>query len=478
VILALAGGASRAAFLSATVVGDILDITRRASSGYRDFGQQIFAISGVSGGSVGAAMVRAALEDAGPGASAPPCKSSDGLWFATSDTGSWNRFWGQSDPPLTWKGCLQSLTSGDFLSPAVLGLAFRDPWGGLIGLAKGKVPFVDAEDRAALLERALEVRYATVLAPKTPLWSRIAAMISHDASTAERRLERPFGRANGAFWTPILLLNATSVDTGRRVIASELEVLYGADKKRLFPEAYDIFEALSRTFKNDGSSAGRYHEGPAVAAPDISLSTAAILSARFPIISPYGGLRNEASEQVADRLVDGGYFENDGVTTAYELARALVDLDDSIHPVIVHITNDPVARYDFRDEKGQTINTERPPDPPKARNSGLFESLINPLTALLGTRGGHAAEAVRAVLLASKQMEYVRFQVFDRGPIIGPSPALCDLTARKDTRANDEIDTVSMSWWLSGAVQEYLDRQLCHGDNVASFSQLARSLAP
>jgi hypothetical protein len=63
------------------------------------------------------------------------------------------------------------------------------------------------------------------------------------------------------------------------------------------------------------------------------------------------GLRNEASEQVANRLVDGGYLK----TTAYDLARALLDLDDSIHPVIVHITNDPVARYDFRDEKGRAI---------------------------------------------------------------------------------------------------------------------------
>ena len=80
VVLALAGGASRAAFFSASVVGSLIDMTRSSSGLQRDFAQQVFAISGVSGGSVGAAMIRAALEDAGPGG-APLCESADGLWF-------------------------------------------------------------------------------------------------------------------------------------------------------------------------------------------------------------------------------------------------------------------------------------------------------------------------------------------------------------------------------------------------------------
>jgi hypothetical protein len=46
---------------------------------------------------------------------------------------------------------------------------------------------------------------------------------------------------------PLLLLNATSVDTGRRVIASELQPTYpdgNGQEQRVFPEAYDLFEEL------------------------------------------------------------------------------------------------------------------------------------------------------------------------------------------------------------------------------------------
>jgi hypothetical protein len=106
------------------------------------------------------------------------------------------------------------------LSPAVLGLAFRDPWSGFVGLAE-KLG-IDSDDRAALLERAFEVRYATLLAEPKSFASRLGTMIGSDPELANRRgLARPLGYTSTATrWMPLLLLNATSVDTGRRVIAS------------------------------------------------------------------------------------------------------------------------------------------------------------------------------------------------------------------------------------------------------------------
>jgi hypothetical protein len=472
VVLALAGGASRAAFFSATVVGSLIDMTRGSSGLQRDFAQQVFAISGVSGGSVGAAMIRAALEDAEPGG-APPCESADGLWFgAVSDPG-WNRFYGQTEAPGTWKGCLQALTAGDFLSPAVLGLAFRDGFAGPITLAKTLFPnTIDGHDRGALLELAFETRYATILAkPSTP-GERFRSLLAREALEGRKALGRPFGRPDLKFWAPVLLLNATSVDTGRRVVASELKPTY-ENGKRLFPEAYDLFVELARTFKKtDWNGKIVYDDADTLApVPDIPLSTAATLSARFPVVSPYGGLRNPAAIQTADRLVDGGYFENDGVTTAFELARAISEIDTEVRPVIVHITNDPVGRYDARDPQGRIDAFARPPNMPKARPSEFFESVVNPLTALFGTRGGHAAEAVREVLLARDRMGYFRFQVFDQGPDEGSTP--CDLRNKRGSKSGTRIDSVSMSWWLSGAVQEYLDRQLCQSDNGNEYDRLA-----
>jgi hypothetical protein len=455
IIVALAGGASRASFLSATVVGDILDTTHE-NPAFRDFGAQMFAISGVSGGSLGAAVIRSALVDAAAGGKAL-CKSTDASWYGFQGRGSFSRFSIHPVQQDSWKACLQSLAAGDFLSPAVLGLAFRDPWTGFFGLAE-KLG-IDSDDRAALLERAVEVRYATLLAEPTSFAWRFGTMIGSDPELANRRgLARPLGYTAAATrWMPLLLLNATSVDTGRRVIASELLPSYSdgnGHKRRVFPEAYDLFEEL-------------------LPERDIPLATAAILSARFPVISPYGALRSNDPRRPSERAVDGGYFENDGVTTALQLALAIRQLRPEMNPVILHVTNDPVQRAGDNVSDGGMPAHEPPPMTP--RKSRWFESLINPVTALFGTRSGHAAQAVEAAR-AAEGIKYVRFQVFDTAP----QPAQGARTgshlqekAPPSSGTTTPIDDVSMSWWLSGAVQDYLDRQLCHQSNKDAWVKLS-----
>jgi hypothetical protein len=188
VIVALAGGASRASFLSASVLGDILDSTRNDRT-FRNFGTQMFAISGVSGGAVGAVMIRSALVDSGADDKAP-CKSTDGRWYGFGLAA--NRFFTQSGIEASWKACLQSIAAGDFLSPAILGLAFRDAWGGLIGLWKGL-----GGDRAALLEEAFEARYARSLQEPQSFVSRVYGLIGADRELAQRHGWVTSGRGGG-----------------------------------------------------------------------------------------------------------------------------------------------------------------------------------------------------------------------------------------------------------------------------------------
>jgi hypothetical protein len=194
VIVALAGGASRASFLSATVLGDILDTTRNDPA-FQDFGKQMFAISGVSGGSVGAIMIRSALVDGSDGKA--PCKSTDGRWYGLPPTT--NRFFAQGGAEASWKGCLQNIAAGDFLSPAILGLAFRDAWGGLIGRWQAL-----GGDRAALLEEAFEARYARSLEKPQSFFSRVRALIGDDQELNQRHgLAQPLGYVGeGKRWTP------------------------------------------------------------------------------------------------------------------------------------------------------------------------------------------------------------------------------------------------------------------------------------
>ncbi len=72
---------------------------------------------------------------------------------------------------------------------------------------------------------------------------------------------------------------------------------------------------------------------------DVRLSTAAHNSARFPIISPPGAIRNR-EHQIVDRIVDGGYFENYGALSAMELAQAVHAIEPKLAPFVLVVSND------------------------------------------------------------------------------------------------------------------------------------------
>jgi hypothetical protein len=427
VIVASAGGASRAAFFTATIMGELLD------TGPAPVRDRLFAFSGVSGGAVGAVMIRSLLAEPGP-AGRPPCANLDNRWFGPAeDYGS-----GPDKRALTWKTCLQTLAAGDFLSPAFIGLAFRDLFG-----------FVVAHDRAVLLEQALERRYDLIARGQTGEPGSGLGQVLGGA--------RPGGRSPpppGAGWTPLLLLNTTSVAEGRRSILSDLQPFDCRDgtTNRLSPVAFDLYETIAR--RN-----GTCETGPVAIGRGVRLSTAAVASARFPVISPQAAIRDSENRALRDLLVDGGYFENDGLTTARELAQALAAL--ALKPIILHITNNPEAAV-----RGDALDASLPAPPPATWHDGLTA----PLAALVRTRNGHAAEAAYR---ASHAFLTLTFRVYDRVPMLGPGEP-CSFRGPAGTidPAAQPMANLSMSWWLSGAVQGYLDRQLCHPENIARFEAL------
>jgi hypothetical protein len=85
---------------------------------------------------------------------------------------------------------------------------------------------------------------------------------------------------------PNLFLNGTSVETGKRIIASNLRI------NNDFTDSTDASDALDGVLR---------------------VSTAVHMSARFTYVSPAGGLRS------GDHVVDGGYFENSGAATADDI---------------------------------------------------------------------------------------------------------------------------------------------------------------
>src|SRR5262249_39952185 len=143
----------------------------------------------------------------------------------------------------------------------------------------------------------------------------------------------------------------------------------GADGKEdirpIFTDAYDIREILAQ----GGKSAATF-----------SLATATTNSARFPLVSPQGVLRGTDNVKV-DRIVDGGFFENFGVTTANDIARALISRQ--LKPSILLVTTDPtsVRRIQQLDDFNHTA-----PEIADAREAPPLDWLAAPLAALYGTR--------------------------------------------------------------------------------------------
>jgi hypothetical protein len=274
VLLATAGGASRAAYWTTKVLAQI-------ERDHPGFHQHVFAISSVSGGSLGAAVYRTMLndvvQDSSPaGGSECPARMAKATKTNLVD-------------------CGLKVIDHDFLGPAFLTGLYAD-------LTQRFLPGSLLPDRGGALERSWEAAWNATMPGSSP------------------GLDRPFHslwNVDRDIWLPALIINGTSEKTGRRIITSNLLI----DPDR-FTDAIDFFAKVSPT-------------------ADIPVSTAAHNSARFPYIDAAGTLMN--GHRIADRIVDGGYFENFGAGSIYDLLRALYEIkgDKKIKFFVIQITSDP-----------------------------------------------------------------------------------------------------------------------------------------
>ena len=257
-IVATAGGGIRAGYWTATVL-DQLEMDLAGSGGARPY---LFAISGVSGGSVGATAFTAAL--------------------AVRDSAHCH---------LLMKDCPKatSYLNDDYFAPTLAAWIYKDVLATLWPIA--------VEDRAGALERSLEFASNGVMG---------RSFLSFFNPKPEFKVSE-----SRTTWNPILLLNATHEETGKRIIASQVAV-----ERDVFVDAYDELDVVDS---------------------DLRASTAAVNSARFFYVSPAGNLGKKRGS-----VIDGGYYENYGALTALELARAAgLELGDKVKLVILMITSDP-----------------------------------------------------------------------------------------------------------------------------------------
>jgi hypothetical protein len=429
IIVAAAGGASRAAFYMATIVGYFMQEAPTHGLDPNQVRNRLFAISSVSGGSVGAVMVTAALAAKADSKDHPCVQSPVPQW------------WGQTVN--NWRDCFEALTSGDFLTPDFFGFAFNDI-----------LPFGLWRDRAAVLEDTWAQRYQEVV-----------TRADQPATASQcKGLDCPFLtlRPRPDHWIPLLVLNGTSEATGGRIVTTALAPTYtpaarcptGNDPSNcfLFTETDHFHKLFVQDVQSDGwfvwfGAFERYLlRGPP--ADDIRLSTAAHNSARFPLISPPGTVRNNSGLAIVDRIVDGGYFENYGALSAKELALAMHAVQPQLSPLVVVISNDPDDLLDSSDDssppsaqQATQLNTKKQKARAQVSNGDLMTDISTPVTTFANDRAAHGILGVDQLHTALR----------DAIPGCG---VLVKIRVWPQYRK-----ALSMSWWESAPIQRQLHRQ-------------------
>jgi hypothetical protein len=345
-----------------------------------------------------------------------------------------------------WRDCFEALTTGDFLSADFFGFAFND-----------MVPFGFPRDRAAVIEDSWSNRFREIVG---------AAKTSTDLPSCPD-LNCPFLslKPRPAHWIPLLVLNGTSEATGGRIVTTPLANTYQPKEPRSrpdgtkasgCPEAFKQAERACPLFvdavrfhdlwEHDVTPdrwwgwlgfLERYRLGNGTGG-DIRLSTAAHNSARFPLISSPGSIRN-GEQRIVDRIVDGGYFENYGALGAKELALAIHAVEPELKPLVIVISNDPADTSSPRDDAVPDLAA--PPRP--VADAGEFVTEVSaPLVTFVNARTAHG-------LLGVEELQASLHAAIPE----------CDTLMIKIRVSPDQGKPLSMSWWESRLVQRRLHRQ-------------------
>jgi hypothetical protein len=313
-IVATEGGGIRAAYWTGIVLGGLQDANP-------NFATHVFAISGVSGGSLGAVVFDALVAE------------NDGRSF-------------QEDA--------HQILSRDFLSPALAAMLYPD-------LVQRFLPVpIPYFDRGRALELAWEKAWR----------DRIG----------NNRLAQSFvdlWPGDSQKWVPALFLNGTSVEKGNRIVATNL---------RVTDSFFDMQDAAAKLAPPDA--------GATEVGCHIPLSTAAHMSARFTYVSPAGRFPD------GTHIVDGGYFENSGATTALEILMrikeycAVQNITD-VDPKIIMISNNPrrppIDPAKAGTQKARTLSK------PVTVQGRIIGEVMSPVRALLNSRDARGTFAQKAI---------------------------------------------------------------------------------
>jgi hypothetical protein len=361
VLVAGAGGGLRAAYWTAISLAAIADAVP-------SFENHFFAFSGVSGGSLGGTLFAALVRDRRANADfacAPPASG------AQRQAGA-------------YATCVRNFMSDDFLSPLLAKMLGAD-------FLQLFLPFpVNAFDRSLALEGSWEDSYLETTGLKT-FSSGFLEFVQSTPRSA-----------------PVLVLNSTHVETGRRYMTSSVYRNRAQGQPgRPMQDAGDILDILGK---------------------DMPLATAVHNSARFTYASPSGHLESGKPEENG-RVVDGGYFEDSGLTTLREVYDLLTKR--GAKPYVLYLCNDPEA-----------CSAAEPRVP-----SSVADEVAAPIRALIKARDARGSLA-QANMLALASDHFLQMNVCRDLP----PTKLVEPSHKEETRAR--VVSPPLGWLLSALARD------------------------
>jgi hypothetical protein len=242
---------------------------------------------------------------------------------------------------------------------------------------------------------------------------------------------------------PILCINTTRVQDGSPGVVCSIQL-----DAKLFDKRVDVVNLLA-------------------ADTTIRLSTAAILGARFPYMSPAGRIDQQTGKGIKEHyFVDGGYFDNSGAGVVQEMIRAIIKIADTtssqpLHKtmqklkiVVLHITNSPQGDIH--------LNPITP----------FKNDVTSPLLTILG------AYDMQTTVNDMRLSNYIA-DVNQRPDSAGLSKAVYypihlynDPDEKGDTTSNGPY---AMNWFISDSVRNEMDRRLL---KQPKLSRMIRGIMP
>jgi predicted acylesterase/phospholipase RssA len=384
-LVATEGGGIRAAYFTASVLAALQE---RCPA----FAQHTLAISGVSGGSLGAAVYAGLAGDHASNTPDPGCNLA-GIKAAG---------------PVVTRA--RSVLGADLLSPLLGAMLFPD------ALQRILPAPIAQTDRARAIEYAVEDSWRE---------ATNGACGRCDSTRMAERATDLYNRPAPANAAPFR--DAAEIDDSK------------FDAVKLSPSTLEQMTLQDR-MTNDA----------------VPLSSAAIVSARFPYLTPPGSLSYSGGH-----YVDGGYFENSGTWILSGLVQYLIgqqlsypagqspQLDAARNAVfvVIVIQSEPCTR--------ESVDAGCDEDATTADDS--WAEALSPLRALLSTRGERANYSLDSLNAVSALIE--QFSARNKKPVadgdVGCDYPVCAVTLRFRNHTHTDIP---LTWVLSSAARDTMDK--------------------